>query len=154
MSLNRSPYCLIHFIKIGGLLMKSRYPAPHKMYILCLCIVISHQNPINVENMSQPIWEPIQRRFGLSCIHLVHFLCKYTHFHDMRIEFQIINTSHSFLTVLLISHKSPAITWSLAPQSLKNRSLIAPQSLPSLLKLCCKNSSWTHRLQTWTLHKR
>ena len=45
-----------------------------------------------------------QSRFGLSCVRLVYFIRKYTEFHVMRTECQII----LFRFLLLISHKSPA----------------------------------------------
>ena len=61
------------------------------------------------------MWGPIQRRSGLSCVRQVYFLRKPTEFHDMRTGYQIINNYHSFITVLIISRKSPAIARSLAP---------------------------------------
>ena len=76
---------------------------------------------------------PIQRRFGPSCIRRVYFIPMSTECHDIRTECQIINTSHSFFTVLLISHKLPAIDQLLAPQSLPNRSPIAPPSTEAVL---------------------
>ena len=39
-------------------------------------------------------------------------------------EYQKIKKYHSFLTVIIIYHKFPAIAWSLAPQSLPNLSLV------------------------------
>ena len=65
--------------------------------------------------MGQPIRGPIQRRFGPSCVRQVYFICNSTEFHDMRTECQIMNNYHSFITVILISHKFPAIYQSLAP---------------------------------------
>ena len=50
--------------------------------------------------MGQPIQGPIQRYFGLSCVHRVYFLRDSTEFHDMQMEFQRINNYNSFLTVL------------------------------------------------------
>ena len=46
----------------------------------------------------------------------------------MRMECQIIKTSHSFLTVIIIYDKSPAISQSLAPQSFPYRPPINPRS--------------------------
>ena len=69
----------------------------------------------------------------------------------MRTECQIIKTSNSFITVLLIYHKLPAIAQSLSPRSLKNRPPTAPLSVPGILKLCCPTSSLPQRPQTWTL---
>ena len=79
------------------------------------------------------IKEPIQIRFGTSWVRRVYFLRKSIEFHDMRTECQRINNSRSFLTVLLIYHKFPAITQSLAPQYLPNRSPIPPQSVEAVL---------------------
>ena len=81
----------------------------------------------------QPIGGPIQRRFFSSCVRRVHFLRNSTEFNDMRAECQIIKISHSFLTVLIIYHQLPEIAQSLAPQSLKNRSPVAPWSAESVL---------------------
>ena len=83
--------------------------------------------------MGQTIQGPIQRHFGMSCVHRVYFLRKSTEFHDILMESQRINNSHSCLTVLLISHKLPAIDRSLAPLSLPNFSPIAPWSDKSVL---------------------
>ena len=109
-------------------------------------------HPIRVPD--QPIRGPIQRCFGLSCDRRVYFLRKSKEIHDMLTECQRINTSHSFLTVLLIYNKFLAVSWSLAPLSLPNCSPIYPQSLPGLLKLFCRTSYFPKKLQTWTLLQR
>ena len=70
----------------------------------------------------QPIWGHIQRHFDLSCVYRIYFLRNSTEFRDMQAEFKRIKTSRPFLTVIHISHKLPAISWSLAPQSFPNRS--------------------------------
>ena len=69
----------------------------------------------------------------------------------MQTECQRINTSRSFLTVLIISRKSTVMDQSLTPWSLKNCSPIDPQSLPGLLNLWCWTSSLPHMSKTWTL---
>ena len=81
----------------------------------------------------QTIWWPIQRRFGPSWACWVYFLHKSTEFHDMRTDFQRINNYHSFITVLSISHKLPAISWSIAPQSPPVCSPISPRYAESML---------------------
>ena len=108
--------------------------------------------------MVQPIWGPsqmiqgpIQRSFGPSFILWVYRLRKFTESHDMQAECQRINNSHSFLTVPFIDHKPPVIDWSLALQSLKNWSPIAPQLILSLMRMCCWTSSFPQRLKNWTL---
>ena len=53
--------------------------------------------------MGQSIRCPIQICFGMSCICWAYFLHNSTDFHDMLTESQRIKSSHSFLTVLLIS---------------------------------------------------
>ena len=81
----------------------------------------------------QPTLWPIQRRFGPSWVSRVYFLHKSTYFHDMRAECQIIKTSHSFLTVIMIWHKYPVIYWLLATWSFPNHYPIAPQSDEAVL---------------------
>ena len=65
--------------------------------------------------MGQPIQGPIKRRFFSSCGCRVYFLRKSTTIYDMRTEYQKMNTSFSFLSVLLIYQKSTAIYWLLSP---------------------------------------
>ena len=72
----------------------------------------------------------------------------------MRKECQRINNYHSFIIVLIISDKLPVIAWLLAPWSLKNCSLISPQSLASMINIWCWTSSLPQRLRTWILLKR
>ena len=123
----------------------------------CCWIVRFPQRPINVDKMSQPIFvtgRPIrgtvQRRFGPSCVLQVYFICKFTEFHGMRMECKIINNSRSFITVpLIIVNRQQFLDC-----SLPNRSLIASQSLPSLINICYRTSSLPQRLQTWTILKR
>ena len=127
----------------------------------CRCLVLSNQRPINVDKMGhliqgprQQIQGPIQRHFGPSFACRVYFLRKSIEFHDIHTECQIINTYHSFLTVLIISHKYPGISQSLAPRSLKKRSLIISLLLPGLLNICCQISYFSQKLQTLTLIQR
>ena len=94
------------------------------------------ENESLIWGTGQPIWGPIQRRFGMYFIPQVYFLRKSTKFHNMRADFQRINTSHSYLTVLLIYNKFPEIDWSLTPWSLKFFSSISPQSLPNRSLVC------------------
>ena len=109
------------------------------------------ENGSPIQGPGQPIQGPIQRFFGLSCVRQVYFLLDYTEFHGMRTECQKINTSRSFLTVLIISRKSTVMDQSLTPWSLKNCSPIDPQSLPGLLNLWCWTSSLPQMSKTWTL---
>ena len=99
--------------------------------------------------MGQPIRRPIQRRFGPSCVRRVYFPRKSTEFYDMQTVCWRINNYHSFLTVLLISHKSPVIAQLLTPQSIPNCSLVywscADKILPCL-KVCKLESSFKDSL--------
>ena len=104
--------------------------------------------------MGHTIWGPIQRHFGLSCVCQVYYLHKSTIFCEIWTKCKIINNSHSFIAVILISPKSTEISWFIAPWSLLDHSIIPPQCFPNLLKLCCPTSYFNHKLNTWTLLQR
>ena len=89
--------------------------------------------------------------FGLPCIHWVYFLQKYTELHDMWMKCQRIKTSHSFLTVLIISNILPAISWFIAPLFLPDCFTIAPQFLSGLLNPWCRTFYLPQSQKMWTL---
>ena len=101
--------------------------------------------------MGQLVWirGPIQRNFGPSFIRQVYFIHKSTDCCDMRKDCQKIKTSHSFLTILIISYKLPLINQLLTPLSLKNFSPVCwsyAVKLLSCLRGCKLKPSFKDRL--------
>ena len=123
------PVLATHLLIIDGSPIKSNQLAPE---IMCFSVALDSQISSTadkfleighmIQGLCQSIRGPIQRRFGPSCVHQVYFLRNYKDFHDIWMECQIIKTSNSFLTLLLIYHQPISISWSIATQLLPNRS--------------------------------
>ena len=97
----------------------------------CLRIVQFINNSIMLKNSLANMGTYLDI-FVLSCIRWVYLLHMSAYFHDMQTVCQRINTSNSFLNILLISSKPPAIFELIATRLLKND----PRLLPNRSLFC------------------